>query len=47
MTIDEYLNDLLREKSNNYGYTVNEESAYSFLYNLINRWKQCFNNSVS
>ena len=47
ITINEYLNNLLEQKSNNYTYTPNEERAYSYLYDLINRWKQSFNNSVT
>lgn len=44
-TVDEYLNNLLIKKSNNNGYTQNEERAYSYMYDLINRWKQSFNNT--
>ena len=44
-TVDEYLNNLLIKKSNNNGYTQNEERAYSYIYDLINRWKQSFNNT--
>lgn len=47
ITIDEYLNNLLEQKSNHYTYTPNEERAYSYLYDLINRWKQHFNNNVT
>lgn len=43
-TVDEYLNNLLLSKSNNNGYTQNEERAYIYMYDLINRWKQHFNN---
>lgn len=44
-TVDEYLNNLLSKKSNNYSYTQNEEQAYSYMYNLINQWKQHFNSN--
>ena len=42
-TVDEYLNSLLDKRSNNNFYTQNEEQAYSYMYNLINKWKQSFN----
>ena len=44
-TVDEYLNNLLIKKSNNNSYTQNEERAYTYMYDLINRWKQSFNNT--
>ena len=42
-TVNEYLNDLLRKKSNNNGYTRNEEIVYIYMSDIINRWKQQFN----
>ena len=35
-TVNEYLNELLSKKGNNYAYTQNEEQAYKYMYNLIN-----------
>lgn len=42
-TVDEYLRALLNKKSNNYHYTENEEKAYSYIVDLVNQWKQSYN----
>ena len=44
MSVDDYLNDLLAKKSNNYGYNQNENSAYDCMYKLINDWGRSYNN---
>lgn len=44
-TVNEYLNELLSKKGNNYAYTQNEEQAYKYMSNLINQWKQHFNSN--
>ena len=43
-TVEEYLRELLNKKQNNYNYSQNEERAYNYIADLINQWKQTFNN---
>ncbi len=42
-TVNEYLNELLNKKQNNYSYTENEKRAYAYISDLLNQWKQRFN----
>lgn len=42
-TVNEYLNELLNKKQNNYNYTENEKRTYAYISDLLNQWKQRFN----
>lgn len=44
-TVNDYLNELLYKRSNNYQYTQNEEIAYSYIARLIRDWASTYNNS--
>ena len=44
-TVDEYLRDLLNKRSNNQQYNDNEKRAYSYMYDLLNQWKQKYNSN--
>lgn len=46
MTVQEYLIKLLKEKQNNNNYSQNEESAYRYIAELINQWKQTYNSNL-